>query len=82
ASRQTLAELQEAHDRHNTPYVPTKMQNEIDKIIGHDDFSQFVLDGAKGEDYVDVVTIVEDSQGMKVRKFTRDPDGVLTHYEV
>lgn len=82
AARDTLSEVQDAYDRENTPYVPVEMQDRIDEIIGHDDFAQYVLDGARGEDYVDVLTVAEDHRGMRVVKFTRDPEGEISHYEV
>lgn len=74
--------MQAVYDRENTPYVPVEMQDRIDEIIGHDDYSQFVLDGAKGEDYVDVLTTVEDHRGIRVIKFTRDPEGEVSYYEI
>lgn len=82
AARNTLDEVQAVYDRENAPYVPVEMQDRIDEIIGHDDYSQFVLDGAKDEDYVDVLTTVEDHRGIRVIKFTRDPEGEVSYYEI
>lgn len=65
--------------------IPEPIQQEIDRVIGHDDYAPYVLDGQTAEisgsedDWHDVLIAVEDDNGMTLTKFTRSPDGAIDH---
>lgn len=68
-------------------YIPADMQTAIDEVIGHSDYAPYVLDGQTAEtsddpdDWHDVVVIAESPGGCDVMKFTREPNGTITHYQ-
>lgn len=66
-------------------HIPADLQAAIDEYVGHGDYAPYVLDGQTADDlddYHDVVLVIEDYRGFSVIKFTRDPEGGITHYAI
>lgn len=68
-----------------TTYIPEELTNYIEETIGHTDYAPYVLDGQtsatddSGDDWHDVVTIIDEPNGERAMKFTLDPSGTITH---
>lgn len=66
-------------------YIPADLQVAIDEYVGHQDYAPYVLDGQTADEpdcYSDVVLVIEGHRGFSVIKFTRDPEGEITHYAI
>lgn len=69
--------------------IPADMQDFIDTTIGHQDYAPYVLDGQGAEigsgedDWHDVLVIEFRSMPLlpRIIKFTRFPNGMLSHHD-
>ena len=82
-----------APDPHPAAPVPTQLHPELNSYIeevlaSEGDISVYALDGqissheSGDDDYSDAVVIVDGIRGMRSVKFTRTPEGELTHYDI
>lgn len=72
----TVEDLKPADSR-----IPKDLYQTMDKVIGHANYAPYVLDGQSaeitdtGDDYHDVVALVDEGQQHYAMKFTRGPGG-------
>lgn len=68
--------------------VPADLLEYIEQVLQTQDYALYVLDGQRADldpddqdDWHDAVAIVEINRGLRMVKFTRAPDGVMTHHD-
>ena len=68
--------------------VPAYLLEYIEQVLQTQDYALYVLDGQRADldpddqdDWHDAVAIVEINRGLRMVKFTRAPDGAMTHYD-
>ncbi len=67
-------------------YIPNDLTEAIEQVVGHGDYAPYVLDGqvatltGTSDDWHDVVAVVDAEDKPAAIKFTRSPDGSITHY--
>ena len=68
--------------------VPADLLEYIEQVLQTQDYALYVLDGQRADldpydqdDWHDAVAIVEINRGLRMVKFTRAPDGTMTHHD-
>ena len=68
--------------------VPADLLEHIEQVLQTQDYALYVLDGQRADldpddqdDWHDAVAIVEINRGLRMVKFTRAPDGTMTHHD-
>ena len=68
--------------------VPAGLLEYIEQVLQTQDYALYVLDGQRADldpdnqdNWHDAVAIVEINQGLRMMKFTRAPDGTMTHHD-
>lgn len=68
-------------------HIPEALTQEISRVVGHDDYAPYVLDGQStaglsNDGWHDVLVIIDADSGIRALKFVQNPEGHIEHHEI